>query len=95
MGQHTKWCRISSIRTAFLLAQVVNKAVGGTLACGWAKDPDAIVSAARDAFPDAADGPDFVWYTAGANDLAQDKQYIMRVWTMPKCTTMSRRALSP
>ena len=32
-------------------ATVVNAAVGGTLACGWAADPDAIVKAAKDAFP--------------------------------------------
>jgi hypothetical protein len=56
-------------------AHVVNKAVGGTLACGWAQDPNAIVKAAKEAFPFAKNGPDFVWYTAGANDLAGDKQY--------------------
>ena len=26
---------------------MVNAAIGGTLACGWASDPDAIVKAAR------------------------------------------------
>jgi hypothetical protein len=56
-------------------AKVVNKAVGGTRACGWAKQPDAIVSASREAFPNATAGPDFVWYTAGGNDLAEDLEY--------------------
>jgi len=54
-------------------AKVINKSVGGTLACGWAKNPDAIVDAANEAFPGT--GPDLVWYTAGANDLAQDPLY--------------------
>lgn len=56
-------------------ATVVNKAVGGTTACGWANDDaDAITTAARSAFgPQAA--PDLVWYTAGANDLANDGLY--------------------
>ena len=54
-------------------AKVVNKAVGGTLACGWAQDPDALAKAATSAFP--LHGPDIVWYTAGGNDLAQDTTY--------------------
>ena len=54
-------------------AKVINKSVGGTLACGWADDPAAIVKAANDAFGGAS--PDFVWYTAGGNDLAGDKRY--------------------
>jgi hypothetical protein len=54
-------------------ATVINKSVGGTLACGWAQDPKAIVKAAKEAFPFSS--PDLVWYTAGANDLAADKQY--------------------
>lgn len=53
-------------------ATVRNKSVGGTLACGWAKNPNAIVDAAHEAFKSA---PDLVWYTAGANDLAQDSTY--------------------
>lgn len=56
-------------------ASVVNKAIGGTRACGWAEHADAMVNASREAFPDAADGPDLVWYTAGGNDLAQDLEY--------------------
>jgi hypothetical protein len=31
------------------------------------------VKAAREAFPDSA--PDLLWYTAGANDLAEDEEY--------------------
>ena len=54
-------------------AKVVNKAVGGTLACGWAQDPDALSKAAESAFP--LRGPDLVWYTAGGNDLANDEAY--------------------
>jgi hypothetical protein len=54
-------------------ATVINKSVGGTLACGWAQNPNAIVKAAKEAFPFSS--PDLVWYTAGANDLAQDAQY--------------------
>jgi len=52
---------------------VVNKAIGGTKACGWATDPDALAKAARNAFGD--EGPDYVWYTAGGNDLAGDSAY--------------------
>ena len=54
---------------------VVNKAVGGTTACHWAADQHAIAKAAKSAFPDAPEGPDYVWYTAGGNDLAQDGTY--------------------
>ena len=63
------------LETHNVTANVVNKARGGTRACGWAKHVDAMVTAAREAFPNATDGPDLVWYTAGGNDLAQDLQY--------------------
>ena len=56
-------------------ATVVNKAIGGTRACGWAKHADAMVTASRAAFPNATSGPDLVWYTAGGNDLAEDLEY--------------------
>jgi hypothetical protein len=56
-------------------ADVQNKAVGGTLACGWAQDPDAIAKAAKAAFPLHPAGPDLVWFTAGGNDLAGDAVY--------------------
>ena len=48
-------------------ATVQSAAKGGTRACQWAADPDSLARAARDAFGDA--GPQFVWYTAGGNDL--------------------------
>lgn len=51
---------------------VVNRAVGGTSACHWASDPEALAKAAASAFPA---GPDYVWYSAGGNDLAQDETY--------------------
>jgi hypothetical protein len=54
---------------------VKSSAVGGTTACGWAKDPQALVKAARKQFPNSKDGPDFVWYTAGGNDLIDDKTF--------------------
>jgi len=54
-------------------AKVINKSVGGTLACGWAQNPDAIVKAAEEAFPGTS--PDLVWYTAGANDMGHDQEF--------------------
>ena len=56
-------------------AKVVNKAVGGTLACGWAQDPEALAKAAKAAFPLHPAGPDLVWLTVGGNDLANDDAY--------------------
>ena len=52
-------------------ATVINKSLGGTLACVWAESPDAIAKAAQEAFVGAS--PDLVWYTAGANDMAADQ----------------------
>jgi hypothetical protein len=54
-------------------ANVVSKAVSGTLACGWAATASALADAAKEVFPDS--GPDFVWYTAGGNDMEEDKEY--------------------
>lgn len=54
---------------------VKSSAVGGTTACGWAKDPQAMVKAAKKKFPNLKDGPDFVWYTAGGNDLIDDRTF--------------------
>ena len=48
-------------------ADVQSSAVGGTRACQWAQDPQSLVKAAQERFGDA--GPDYVWYTAGGNDL--------------------------
>jgi len=36
------------------------------------RDPQALVKAAQKQFPNSKDGPDFVWYTAGGNDLMDD-----------------------
>lgn len=62
-----------------------NRAIGGTRACQWAaetksrKNPkttfnagEALAVAAEEEF--GADGPDFVWYTLGGNDLAFDDE---------------------
>lgn len=56
-------------------ATVKSAAVGGTAACGWASQEGGmqLVNKARDTFPDAADGPDFVWYTLGGNDMTYDE----------------------
>merc|ERR1711920_32077 len=54
-------------------ATVRSAAVGGTAACYWAgqDDGNAIVNKAKKLFPGLANGPDFLWYTAGANDVWQ------------------------
>jgi hypothetical protein len=58
-------------------AKVFSTAIGGTTACEWAAKFDgmALVESAKRKFPELADGPDFVWYTLGGNDLAKDKAY--------------------
>jgi hypothetical protein len=62
-----------------------NRAVGGTTACGWASETksrktkatfakgQALVNAAEEEF--GSDGPDFVWYTLGGNDMADSSQH--------------------
>lgn len=55
-------------------ATVRSAAVGGTSACYWAGlggGANAIVDHAKKLFPNLEDGPDFLWYTAGANDVWQ------------------------
>jgi len=54
-------------------ASVKSAALGGTSACFWAAGDNgtAIVNHAKKLFPDAADGPDYLWYTAGADDVWQ------------------------
>lgn len=59
-----------------------NRAIAGTTACGWASKTksdkskttfaagQALVNAAEEEFGEQ--GPDFVWYTLGGNDLAGD-----------------------
>lgn len=54
-------------------ATVRSAAETGTRACQWAKMPKNLALAAKNHFP--SNGPDFVWYTLGYNDLL-DKQYI-------------------
>merc|ERR1712151_22465 len=55
-------------------AVVRSRSVGGRGACQWYNDcwsgkGNALVKAAQDKFPELENGPDFVWYTAGGNDL--------------------------
>lgn len=58
-------------------ATVRSAAVGGTAACEWAskENGQAIVTHAKTLFPDLKDGPDFLWYTAGANDVWQNIEF--------------------
>lgn len=53
-------------------ADVRSAAVGGTTACGWAEDPNSLADASQSLFPELPDGPDFVWYTLGGNDLENE-----------------------
>jgi len=54
-------------------ATVKSSAVGGTRACQWASEPQAINLEAAKLFPDQP--VDYLWYTAGGNDLA-NKWYV-------------------
>lgn len=66
-------------------AIVKNRAIGGTTACEWSAKTksdksstkfnagEAMINAAKEEFGDA--GPDFIWYTAGGNDLVFDNVY--------------------
>eukprot|EP00927_Polykrikos_kofoidii_P044474 TRINITY_DN38428_c0_g1_i1.p1 TRINITY_DN38428_c0_g1~~TRINITY_DN38428_c0_g1_i1.p1 ORF type:complete len:308 (-),score=57.13 TRINITY_DN38428_c0_g1_i1:342-1187(-) len=51
-------------------ATTKSTAVGGTTACQWAAQEDGmkLVNDAKKQFPEAVDGPDFMWYTLGGND---------------------------
>jgi hypothetical protein len=55
-------------------ADVRSAAIGGTQACGWASEENGqqMVLKAQELFPDLADGPDYVWYTLGGNDVWAD-----------------------
>lgn len=58
-------------------AVVKSAAVGGTSACQWAGQNSGmqLVDKARSTFPESSDGPDYVWYTLGGNDIAYDQAY--------------------
>jgi len=58
-------------------ATVRSSAVGGTAACFWAAGDNgtAIVRHANKSFPELQDGPDFLWYTAGADDIWQSVDF--------------------
>lgn len=55
-------------------AEVRSSAIGGTSACQWAGEDSGmqLVDQAQKLFPELTDGPEFVWYTMGANDIWQD-----------------------
>lgn len=55
-------------------ATVHSSAIGGTASCQWAAEDDGMqmVLQTQKLFPDAAEGPDYVWFTMGANDQWQD-----------------------
>ena len=56
-------------------ATVRSSAKGGTTACQWAEHGGiALAAEAAKLFPNSPDGPDFVWYTLGGNDLV-NKDY--------------------
>jgi hypothetical protein len=56
-------------------AEVKSSAIGGTTACQWAVDGNSMVQAAKLQFPHLPDGPDFVWYTLGGNDMIDDRTF--------------------
>lgn len=58
-------------------ATVRSSAIGGTAACQWASQDQGqqLVEQAQKLFPELKDGPDFVWYTMGANDIWQDQTF--------------------
>merc|ERR1712046_402553 len=55
-------------------ATVKSAAVGGTRACQWSaeKHGQQMVLKAKSLFPKLKDGPDYVWYTLGGNDVWAD-----------------------
>ena len=56
-------------------AVVKSAARGGTTACQWAEHGGiSMAYEAKQLFPNVTDGPDFVWYTLGGNDLV-NKNY--------------------
>jgi hypothetical protein len=58
-------------------ATVKSTAVGGTTCCHWASQESGmkLVNDAKQEFPDAAEGPDYMWFTLGANDQWSDGDF--------------------
>jgi len=58
-------------------ANVKSAAIGGTQACGWAgeRNGQQMVLQAQKKFPNLKDGPDYVWYTLGGNDVWADSGF--------------------
>lgn len=58
-------------------ASVQSSAIGGTSACHWAalEHGTEMVQQTNKLFPNATNGPDYVWYTLGANDQWQDGEF--------------------
>jgi len=58
-------------------ANVQSSAIGGTSSCHWAGIDNgmSMVEQTQQLFPDVVDGPDYVWYTMGANDQWQDDEF--------------------
>jgi hypothetical protein len=58
-------------------ATVKSTAVGGTTCCNWAGQESGmkLVNDAKKEFPDAAEGPDYMWFTLGANDQWSDGDF--------------------
>merc|ERR1740138_752136 len=56
-------------------ATVRSSAIGGTSACQWNdwSNGTALEQKASKLFPEG-EGPEYVWYTLGANDLVQDSE---------------------
>mmetsp|Transcript_66949 Transcript_66949/g.150473 ORF Transcript_66949/g.150473 Transcript_66949/m.150473 type:complete len:293 (+) Transcript_66949:105-983(+) len=71
-------------------ADVRSSAIGGTTACGWAEKDGgmAMVEKARSLFPDASEGPEFVWYTLGGNDLIFSAPFASCAKTAPTFDAM-------
>jgi hypothetical protein len=58
-------------------ATTKSTAVGGTTTCHWSSQQSGmkLVNDAKKKFPNAADGPDYMWYTLGANDQWSDSDF--------------------
>jgi hypothetical protein len=56
-------------------ATVRSAAISGTKACDWAKKKGNMILAANGLFPEEPEGPDFIWYTLGGNDMTS-RRYV-------------------